>query len=245
MAWYDDPNNTQGAAAPGSSSVPPGPPQVPGGQPQMPPPVQPQTPPGPPQGLGGPPQMGPPQGVHGDLPTSGGGNNNNKLLLVIAAVAVAAVVTIGGGIGAFMLLSGPEELSMSSYADKMCDEVIEPNREELVSLVESRRYEKRLFDRDIDNEDEAQEAIDLATENLDFREQLNSAIGSFNLNPPIGFLTEGGECCSGLVGPSGWCCVCWSGCWGAWDQGVRGDVLVVSAWCSVCAAPSHGPGVSG
>ena len=156
MTWYDDSNSPQPTPPPGSA----------------PPPVQAQPP------VGGPPAA-PPPGVHGDLPT-GGASSNNKKLLIVFGVAIAAVVTIAGGIGAFVLLSGPDELSMSDYAEKMCDEVIEPIVKERNDLLESNDYEKRVGEEDVDNEKEAQEAIDLVKQDLDFRVEFIDAIDSFN-----------------------------------------------------------------
>ena len=106
MSWYDDSTSPPGAPLPGAP-----------------------TQAGPPQQMPTNPPMPPPPGVHGDLPTNGSGNTNRRLLLILG-LGIAAVVTLVGGIGAFLLLSGPEELSMNDYAEKMCDEAIEPGVKE-------------------------------------------------------------------------------------------------------------------
>lgn len=168
MTWYDDLGGPQDPSAPG----PPVPPSTPGTPQQGPPSVPPQMP-------GGQPPIGPPPGVQGDLPTTGGGNNN-QLLLIIAGMAVVAVITIAGAIGALFLFSGPEELSMSDYAGKMCDEAVKPTTKELRKLRASRRYQKRVVNEDVESEAEAEEALELVAENLELQEQLNAAIESFN-----------------------------------------------------------------
>lgn len=73
----------------------------------------------------------------GDLPTTpSGGSNKTMLLVVVGVVALLAMVTVGAGV--FLLLSNrTEELNMSDYAEKMCDEVIAPNYEELMDLRDS------------------------------------------------------------------------------------------------------------
>jgi hypothetical protein len=157
MTWYDDSNDPQGAPNPGGVPAPQG---------------QPQTP-------VGPPPAAPPPGVQGDLPTSGGGHNNQRLLIV-GGLVIAAVVTLVGAIGAFVLLSGPEELAMDDYAEKMCEEAIEPKNDEIDDLLKTRDFERRIYERDVEDEQEAREAIDQYSQFLDGREQLLLAIESFN-----------------------------------------------------------------
>ena len=156
MSWYDDSNNPPGAPRPGMPPQPGQPQQMPNGLP-----------------------TGPPPGVQGDLSTNNGGNNNQRMLVIIG-LAVAAVVTFAGGIGAFLLLSGPEERSMGDYAEKMCDEAIEPAVKENNDLFESRDYEKRINNREIDDEQDAQEAIELAGQSLDRIGHLISEVKEFN-----------------------------------------------------------------
>ena len=159
MTRYDDSNAPQGTPVPGGIPAPPG-------QPQM---------------SIGPPPAAPPPGVHGDLPTGGACSGNaNKKLPVIAGLIIAAFAARAGGAGALVLLSGPEELSMNDYAEKVCDEVIEAIVKERNDLLESNDYEKRVGEEDVDNEKEAQEAIDLVKQDLDFRVEFIDAIDSFN-----------------------------------------------------------------
>ena len=69
---------------------------------------------------------------------------------------------------------------MGDYAEKMCDEAIEPAVKENNDLFESRDYEKRINNREIDDEQDAQEAIELAGQSLDRIGHLISEVKEFN-----------------------------------------------------------------
>ena len=106
-------------------------------------------------------------------------DDKHPRLLVTAALALAGVIMLAGGIGALLLLRGPEKLSMGDYAEGMCVEAIAPIAKQREHLYKSSEFEQRIMEKDVETEQDAQEAIDLTEHKLDLIVKTLASMGDF------------------------------------------------------------------
>lgn len=116
----------------------------------------------------------------GDVPTTPSSGSNRTVLLVVTVVgALLAMMTVGAG--AFLLLSNrTEELSMGDYAEKMCEEAIEPRLEEVEEWADAEEWEDLKGSDETFSRKQGRLFLQFMTEFTDHFELLTDDIESFN-----------------------------------------------------------------
>jgi hypothetical protein len=122
----------------------------------------------------------PPAGVGGDLPTSSPNGPNKNVWWIVAGVGtLLAMMTVGTG--AFLLLSNrTEELSMGDYAEKLCDEVIQPGLDDIEGVADDDEFEDLADLEELTSESDARDFLRFMTLTTDQAEKMVDNIDSFN-----------------------------------------------------------------
>lgn len=87
---------------------------------------------------------------------------------------------LAGGFAALLVQGGPQKWTMHSYATEMCESVIEPTVKQRSDLVGSSDFERMIVEGNIANADDAQEAIELTSLDLDLYGQIVEGLAAFN-----------------------------------------------------------------